>query len=186
MPAESKGELDVRTERAATQFSSFLATTLGRLSSLAFGVATAAIVIAVATYITGLWALAGSHRSTWAVLGAVLCAIPAIAGVSAWTFVRGTARRAPKLVSEVRTLLGESRAAFAMVIDHDTGQPLATTARSLGNLQAVLAEAPNRHPSLRAAVRAATRVPGLVALTVLSSLVVGLIGTILLIGGLVG
>jgi hypothetical protein len=186
MPAEPYGQLDVRSERAATQFSSFLGTTLGRLASLAFGVATAAVLIAVATYLTGLWSLDGSHRSTWVVLGAVLCAIPAVAGISAWVFVRGTARRTPKLISEVRGLLGESKQALAMVVDHDSGQPLATTARSMGNLRVVLAEAPSRYPSLRAAVRAATRVPGLVALTVLSSLVVGLIGTILLIGGLVG
>lgn len=186
MPAEPYGQLDVRTERAANHFSTFLQTTLKRLSSLAFGVASAAVLIAVATYVTGLWSLDGSHRSTWMVVGVVLCAIPAIAGVSAWMLVRSTARRTPKLIGEVRGLLGESKAALAMVIDHDSGQPLATTARSLGKLQTVLAEGPSRYPSLRAAVRAATRVPGLVALTVLSALVVGLIGTILLIGAVVG
>jgi hypothetical protein len=186
MASEQWGELDVHTERAATQFSSFLENTLGRLASLAFGVATAAVVIAIATYVTGLWALDGSHRSTWVVLGAVLCAIPAVAGISAWLFVRNTARRTSRLVGEVRGLVGESKTALTMVIAHDSGQPLVATARSFGNLQTVIAAAPSRYPSLRAAVRAATRVPGLVALTVLSALVIGLVGTILLIGGLVG
>jgi hypothetical protein len=186
MAAEPQGELDVRTERAATQFSEFLRITLNRLASLAFGVATVAVAIAAATYVTGLWALHHSHRATWAVLGAVMCAIPAVAGVSAWLLVRGTARRAPRLVGDVRALLGESKSAVAMVVDHDTGQPLATTARSLGNLRRLLTEAPSRYASLRVAIRAVTRVPGLVVLTVLSALVVGMIGTILLIGGVVG
>jgi hypothetical protein len=186
MPADPRGELDVRTERAATQFSEFLRVTLERLASLAFGVASVAFVIAAATYLTGLWTLDGSHRTTWVVLGAVICGIPVVTGINAWRLVRTTARRAPQLPGDVRELLAESKPAVAMVIDHDSGQPLATTARSLGDLRTLLAAAPRKYASLRAAVRAATRVPGLVALTVLGALIIGMLGTILLIAGLVG
>jgi hypothetical protein len=173
-------------ERAATQFSEGLRVTLDRLSSLAFAVAAVGVTVGVGTYATGLWSLNGSHRSTWAVIGAALCAIPAVAGVFAWLLVRRTARHAPQLVGDVRLLMSQSRQSVALVIDHDTGQPLVTTARSLIGLREVLSGSSEKYPALSGAVGAVTKVPGLAAITVLSTAVVGIIGTVLLVGGLLG
>lgn len=180
------GQLDGRTERVVTQFSEFLTVTLRRIASLAFGVATTALVIGVATYVTGLWAFDGSRRSVWTVVGALICGLPAAAGIFAWLLVRITARRAPQLAGDVRGLLSRSQSHMAMVIDHDTGQPLATTARSLGTLRTTLTGVGGSLPALSAAVRAATRVPVLVALAVLGALAVGAIGTVVMIGHLIG
>ena len=186
MSEVSGGELEGRTERVVTHFSDFLTVTLRRITSLAFGVATTAVVIGAATYATGLWAFDSSRRSVWIVLGAVICGLPAAAGLVAWLLVRTTARRAPGLAGDVRNLLQRSNDNMAMVIDHDSGQPLATTARSLGSLRTSLAAMGGSFPALSAAVRAVTRVPGLVAVAVLGALAVGALGTIVMIGHLIG
>ncbi|MEO5724311.1 MAG: hypothetical protein ABIQ39_08700 [Ilumatobacteraceae bacterium] len=178
------GRATPTTETVVTRFTQFLQVTLRRLTSLAFGVATAAATISVATFLTGLWAISDSRLTTWTILGGALCAIPLIAGIGAWLIVRRTAKRAPRLIDDVRSLIGNSRSNMSLLIDHDTGQPLATTARSLSKLNDAVNGSRSTYPSLAAAVWAATRVPGLVAITVLGTMVVGLTGTILLIGKL--
>ncbi|MFT3855000.1 MAG: hypothetical protein QM733_20035 [Ilumatobacteraceae bacterium] len=179
-------KLDARTDGAARQFASFLDTTLQRLSSLAFGVATVAVVIGAATYATGFWAFDGSSRTAWMFVGAAICAIPVVAGIAAWLFVHRTVHHVPRLLADVRSLLGQSKQAFAVVIDHDSGQPVATTARSLTKLSGTMQGAPEMYPSLRAAVAAGMKVPGLVALAVVSALLIGAFGTILLLVALLG
>ena len=177
---------DASADGAARQFAGFLDVTLRRLSSLAFGVATVTVLIAMATYATGLWAFDGGSQSAWIVIGAVLCAIPAVAGVTAWLFVRTTIHRIPGLVGDLRTLLGSSKQAFALVIDHDSGQPITTTARSLTKLNGTIQGAPGMYPSLMVAVRAAIKVPGFLAVAVVSAMAVGALGTLLLLVAAVG
>jgi hypothetical protein len=177
---------EARTDGVARQFAGFLDVTLRRLSSLAFGVATITVLIAAATYATGLWAFDGGAETAWLVIGALLCAVPAVAGVMAWLLVRSTIHRIPGLVGDVRSLLGQSNQAYALVIDHDSGQPITTTARSLSKLNGTLATAPGLYPSLSAAVRAAIKVPGVLAVAVVSALAVGALGTVLLLVGAVG
>ena len=171
-------------DRLATQFSDGLRFTLGRLASLAFAVAAIGATVGAATYITGLLSLDGSSRSRWTVFGLVLCLIPAIAGFYAWFLVRRTARYAPQVVGEVRSLLGESKENVAMVIDHDTGQPLVTTTRSMVQLRSALGDSATARPALSGTVHAVAKVPALAALTVVSTLLIGLFGTILLIVGI--
>ena len=175
-----------RTDGAARQFAGFLDSTLRRLSSLAFGVATVAVLIGVATYATGFLAFDGSSRTAWMFVGALICAIPVVAGVGAWLYVHMTVRHIPRLLADVGALLGQSKQAFAIVIDHDSGQPVAATARSLTKLRGTIDGAPGAYPALMAAVRAGVKVPGLVALAVVSSLLIGAFGTILLLVAVVG
>src|SRR6478609_6225382 len=152
MPQVTGPRVDARADTAARQFTGFLQTTLRRLSSLAFGVATVTVLIAAATYATGLWAFDGSARSVWIVLGAIVCAVPAVAGVCAWMYVRTTIRHVPRLLNDVVQLLTHSQSAAAMVIDHDSGQPITTTARSLTKLSGTLQDAPGNYPALKSAV----------------------------------
>ena len=72
-----------------------------------------------------------------------------------------------------------------MLINYDTGERLANTAKTFGNLQIDLKERRKELPALYAGVRAICSVPGLAAIALLGTLAVGALGTILLIGGLI-
>jgi hypothetical protein len=181
MPQVVGPRVDGRADTAARQFTGFLDTTLRRLSSLAFGVATVTVLIAAATYATGMLAFDGSARTVWIVVGAVACAVPAVAGVCAWLYVRTTIRHVPRLLNDVVSLLSHSQSAAAMVIDHDSGQPITTTARSLTKLSGTLQDAPGTYPALKSAVRAAIRVPAYLAVAVVTALIIGAFGTLLLL-----
>jgi hypothetical protein len=171
-------------DRLAVQISDGLRKTLARVSTLAVGVVAVATVIGVATFVTGLWIFDGS-RPTWIALGGVLCAIPIIASVMGWLYVHGTARVAPALVGDVRTLLRDSRSSAKVLINHDTGERLASTAKTFATLRADLKARRRDMPALFAGVRAITSVPGLAALAILGTVVVGALGTVLMIGGLI-
>ncbi len=180
MPQVVGPRLDGRTDGAARQFAGFLDATLHRLASLAFGVATVTVLIAAATFATGLWAFDGTAQAVWIVIGGIICAVPAVAGVCAWMYVRTTTRHIPRLLDDVRSLLTQSQSAAAMVIDHDSGQPITTTARSLNKLSGTIQTAPGSYPALKSAVRAAIRVPVYLAIAVVSALLVGAFGTLLM------
>jgi hypothetical protein len=171
-------------DRRATQVADGLRATLDRLSSLILVVAALAATIGVATFATGWWVFDRSH-ATWTVIGGAICLVPVVAALRGWWYVRATARVAPRLVDDVRGFLGESRQAAGVLIDHDSGQALAVSARSFGSLRAELNERRRDFPALYAGVRAITGVPGLAAIAVLGMLAAGALGTILLIGGLI-
>lgn len=168
-----------RAASAARQFASFLEITLRKLSSLAFSVATVACLIGVATYATGFAAFDGTAAQAWAVIGALICLVPIAAGIATWVYVRITVHHIPSILADLTSLLGQSKQAFAIVIDHDSGQPVTTTARSLSKLNGTIQTAPGTYPALMAAVRAGMKVPWLVVITVLSALAVGAFGTLL-------
>ena len=169
-------------ERLANQATVNMRTTLVRLRTLAGGFFVVAAVIALATYLTGFWVFDKS-RGTWLVLGAVICLIPLVAAVLALAFVVRTAKAAPRLVGEMRQLIGESRQAAAVLIDHDSGKPLASSAKSFSELRSILKDRRKELPALFAGVRALTSVPGLLAIALLGVIGVGALGTILLIVG---
>lgn len=167
----------------ANQATVNMRTTLARLRSLASGFLVLATVIAVATFITGLWVFS-KNRGTWMVLGGLLCAIPLIAAVVGMYFVATTAKAAPKFVGEMRQLISESQKTAGALIDHDSGRSLATTAKSFTELKALLKQRRKELPALFAGVRALSSVPGLLAIALLGVLFAGALGTILLIVGL--
>ena len=72
-----------------------------------------------------------------------------------------------------------------MLIDYDTGEPLASTAKSFEPLRSDLQTRRRDLPALYFGVRAITAVPALAAIALLGTLAVGALGTILLIGGLI-
>jgi NAD/NADP transhydrogenase alpha subunit len=159
--------------------------TLRRLSSLAGGVAMVAAVVGLATFATGLWIFKGTGRPTWIVIGGVLCLIPVGAALCARMLIRVTARHSPELVANVRSFLNSSSQSAKVLIDHDTGQPVAAYAKNFTVLRAELNERRKELPALFAGIRAITSVPGLAALAVLGTVCIGALGTILLIGGLI-
>jgi len=171
-------------EPIAIRVSDRLRNTLARVNRLALGIATVTAAIGVATFATGLWIFDGS-RPTWIVLGGIICLIPTIAAVRAWFYVHSTVKVAPRLAGDVRTLMGESNDSAKVLLDYDTGEPLANTARSFGNLRLDLARRRKELPALYSGIRAITLVPGLAAIALLGTLAVGALGTILLIGGLI-
>ncbi len=138
----------------------------------------------MATFATGWWIFDGSHP-VWIVIGGAICFIPTAAALLAWFYVHCTVKVAPALLGDVRTLLTESRAPANVLIDYDTGQPLASTAKSFEPLRTDLQTRRRDLPALYFAVRAITAVPALAAIAVLGTLAVGALGTILLIGGLI-
>lgn len=171
-------------DRVAVRVSDGLRKTLSRVNTLALGIAAVAAVIGTATFVTGLWIFDGS-RQTWIVVGGALCAIPAAAALIGWFYVWSTLRVAPRLVNDVRTMLNDSRGSATVLINYDTGERLASTAKTFGDLRRDLQDRRKELPALFAGVRAITSVPGLVAIALLGTLAVGALGTILLIGGLI-
>ena len=158
--------------------------TFERLASLATGVGIIALIIGAATFATGWWIFDGT-RSTWIVIGGVICAIPLFAALVARRFVRRTAKRAPDLAADVRTFLTTSTNSARVLIDHESGQPVAGYVKNFKTLRSELTQRREELPTLFAGVRAITSVPGLAAIAVLGTLLVGGLGTVLLIGGLI-
>jgi hypothetical protein len=171
-------------DRVATRVSDGLRSTLSRISTLALGIAAVAAVIGLATFAAGLWIFDGS-RPAWIVIGGVVSFAPTLAALRAWFYVRATVKVAPALVGDVRTVLADSGSAAQVLIDHDTGERLASTARSFDLLRLDLQERRKQVPALYAGVRAICSVPGLVAIALLGTLIVGALGTLLLVGGLI-
>lgn len=171
-------------DRVATRVSDGLRRTLSRINTLALGMSAITAAIGLATFATGLWIFDGS-RLSWIVIGGAICLIPTIAALRAWFYVHATVRFAPTLAGDVRKLLGESHDAATVLINYDTGEPLANTARSFGSLRAELDRRRTDLPALYAGIRAITTVPGLAAIALLGTLAVGALGTVLLIGGLI-
>ncbi len=171
-------------DRTAVRIADGLRKTLSRVSALALGVAAGAAFIGLATFATGWWIFDGSHPA-WIVIGGTISFIPTAAALLAWFYVRCTVKVSSSLLSDVSTLLNESRSPANVLIDYDTGQPLASTARSFEPLRTDLQSRRRDLPALYVSVRAITAVPALAAIAVLGTLAVGALGTILLIGGLI-
>jgi hypothetical protein len=171
-------------ERTAVRVSDGLRNTLSRISTLALGVAGITAVIGLATFVTGLWVFDRS-RPLWIVVGGALCFAPTAAVLLAWFFVRSTVKVAPALVANVRSWIDDSRGAANVLINYDTGERLASTAKSFGSLRPDLRARRKDLPALYLTVRAIASIPGLVAIALLGTLMVGAFGTILLIAGLI-
>jgi hypothetical protein len=179
----SGGENIERIDRMAASASDGLRTTLGRLGNLVGVVIVATAVVAAATFATGMWVFDGSVG--WLVVGGAICAIPVLAAIVAWIYVRGAAKAAPRLIDDAREFLHSTGNASGVLIDHDSGVALGMQAKTMGGLRRELIDRRKELPALFAGVRAITSVPGLAAVAVLGTIGVGLLGTILLIGGVI-
>lgn len=174
----------METDVVVQRVSDALQLTLKRLSSLASGVAVVAAVVGATTFGAGWWVFADS-RTAWIVVGGIICLIPVGAALIARVLLRMTAKYAPQLINNVRTFLGGSSPASRVLLDYDSGRPVITSSRTFSHLRDELEVRHLELPALWAGVRAITRVPGLTAIAVLGIFGVGLLGTILLINGLV-
>jgi hypothetical protein len=173
----------VELDTIATQVSNGLATTLSRIKSLIAAVGVVAFLVGAATFVTGLWAF-DNGRLGWVVIGGVLCLIPVGAALIGWFMVYTTAKAAPQLLDDVRVLLKDSHQAAAVLIDHDTGQRLGTSAKTFQTLRTDLKVRRKELPALFAGVRAITSVPGLAAVTLFGIAMIGCLGMILVVGKL--
>ena len=173
----------METDVVVRRVSDGLQLTLNRLSSLATGVAVVAAVIGAATFATGWWLFPDS-RTAWIIIGGMICLIPVGAALFARLLLRITAKYAPLLIDNVRTFLGGASPASRVLIDYDSGHPVITSSKTFTGVRTELALRSRELPALWAGVRAITSVPGLAAIAVLGMLAVGLLGTILLISGL--
>lgn len=158
--------------------------TFRRLTSLASGIAILALLIGGATFATGLWRFKGS-RLSWVVIGGAICAIPVIAALIGRQLVHRTANHAPELVANVRKFLDTSAHSAQVLIDHDSGRPVAGSVKSFKTLRGELNERRKELPALFIGIKAITVVPGIAAIAVLGMLLVGGLGTVLLISGLI-
>ncbi|MEX1106014.1 MAG: hypothetical protein WEB78_07435, partial [Ilumatobacteraceae bacterium] len=169
-------------ERLATTTSASMHRTVVRLGKLAAATLVVTAAVGIATFATGWWVFDGSLG--WIVLGGVLCAVPFAAAAMAWWLVRATLSTAKNLATDLRTFLAKPTGASSVLIDYDSGTALQSQARSFGALRADLTSRRTELPALYAVVRAVTGTPGLAAVAVLGTLLVGGLGTILLIAGL--
>jgi hypothetical protein len=158
--------------------------TLRRLTSLARGLFVLTAVISVATFATGWWVF-NRDRGAWAVLGGALCIVPAAAAAGAWAMVSATAHFAPRLVDDIRSFVGTPSPSAKVLIDYDSGQPIATAARTFSSVRDDLRSRRGDLPALYVGARAITLVPALAAIAVLGMVAAGGLGTVLLIAGLI-
>ncbi|MBI4882944.1 MAG: hypothetical protein HY826_02695 [Actinobacteria bacterium] len=174
----------METEVVVRRVSDALQQTFRRLSTLATGVGILAFLIGAATFATGLW-IFDESRGTWAVIGGALCGIPLLAALLGRHLVRRTAKHAPELVADVRSFLDTSVKSAQVLIDHDSGTPIAGYVKSFGELRRELRDRRKELPALFAGVKVITSVPGIAAIAVLGTLIVGGLGTVLLVGGII-
>lgn len=174
----------METDVVVRRVSDTLQQTFRRLTSLATGVGVIALLIGTATFATGWWIFDGS-RSAWLAIGGAICVIPVFAALIGRHLVRRTAKRAPALVADVRSFLQTSTHSAQVLIDHDSGTPVGGYVKSFKTLRSELKVRRKELPALFAGVKAITSVPGLAAIAVLGTLLVGGLGTVLLIGGLI-
>jgi len=172
-------QVDVVTQRVG----SAVAYTLRRLATVAAGLAIFAVVVGAATFATGWWVFSGS-RTAWAVIGGVMCLVPALAGVGAWIVVRWAARLAPRLLTDIDTFLRTPSPAAQTLIDYDSGQPIAASARTFGSMKADVHARKTDIPALYVVVRSITIVPAMAGIALVGGLVVGAFGTFLFLIGL--
>ncbi len=170
-------------DRVAVRVADGIRNTLSRVGSLALGLAAFAAIIGIATFATGMWVFDGS--TGWLVVGGAVCFAPTAAALLAWFYVHATAKVAGGLLGDVRTVMSESGDAKNVLINYDTGERLVNTARTFDPLQFDLRKRSKELPALYAGVRAICSVPALAAIALLGTLGVGILGTILLIAGLI-
>jgi hypothetical protein len=160
-----------------------IALTLRRLATLVGGLVVVSAAVGVATFATGWWAF--GTNTLWIVLGGVLCLVPAFAALAAWAVVRAGAHYAPRLANDISLFLkGPQTPASQLLIDYDSGQPVAMSARRMTPLRTELETRKTDLPALWLGIRAITVVPALAAIAVIGMLGVGMLGTLMLLGQL--
>lgn len=171
-------------ERMATRASTGIGSTIGRLSSLVMSVIVVAGLVGLATFATGAWVFDNSVG--WWVIGGVISLIPVGAAIVAWFLVRSTIGTASRLVGDLKSFLSTSSSAAGTLIDHDSGVALGVQAKSLRQMRTELYQRRHELPALWVGVRAITSVPGLAAVAFIGIVLVGALGTLLLLVGLIG
>jgi len=171
-------------ERVAVRVSDGMRRTLSKVSALAIGIAAITALVGIATFVTGMWVFDGS--TGWIVVGGAICFAPTAAALLAWFYIYSTFKLAPQLVGNISKVLHESDDSAAnTLINYDTGERLTTTAKSFNRLNLDLKARRKELPALYLGVRAICSVPGLVAIALIGTLGVGLLGMILLISGVI-
>jgi hypothetical protein len=154
--------------------------TLRRLATLVGGLVVVTGLVGLATYATGWWAF--GTTTSWIVLGGILCLVPVLAALGAWGVVRAGAHYAPCLVNDIAMFLkGPQTPASQLLIDYDSGQPVAMSARRMTPLRTELETRKRDLPALWLGIRAITIVPALAAVAVIGMLAVGMLGTLILL-----
>lgn len=174
----------METDAVVRRVSDTMQQTFRRLTSLATGIGILALLIGGATFATGLWVF-DSRRTEWTIVGGIICAIPLLAALLGRYLVRRTEEHAPELVANVRKFLDTSVHAGRVLIDHDSGEPVAGSVKSFKTLRGELNQRRKELPALFIGVKAITIVPGIAAIAVLGMCLVGGLGTVLLIAGLI-
>jgi hypothetical protein len=172
-------QVDVVTQ----QVGNAITFTLRRLATVAGGLAIFATSVSIATFATGWWVFSHSHTA-WAVIGGVMCLIPALAGIVAWIIIRWAAHLAPRLLADIDTFLRTPSPAAQTLIDYDSGQPIAASARTFGSMKADVHARKSDIPALYVVVRSITIVPAMAGVALIGGLVLGAFGTFLLMIGL--
>ena len=173
-----------RTHARAVQAGTGLRLMLGGIASMVGAAVAFTGAVGAATFATGWWVFDGS-RTAWSVIGAVICGAPVMAGIAAWWRVAATARRADTLIEEIQRYSQSDSRITETIIDHDSGRTIRFRSKGWGSLPQQIAERRSEFPALHTAMRALTTAPGLALRAIVGTVLVGALGTVLLIGGLI-
>ena len=128
----------------------------------------AAVLVDVASFVLGLFALDGGIRSVWVVLGLAFGGLAIGSAFLARWRLASIARHASELVAEVRSLLEYGHPATRTVIDaveldeRQGGGPVLVVSREFFSLRDAVGVRVREFRKLTAAVTALTSFPGLV------------------------
>lgn len=177
-------ELDI--DFLAQRGSTALRAILSRLALLTLGLVGVTLLVAVATYASGV--LAFDDGSSWPYIGVVICVGPVILAYVAWFRIFRVRRRAPQALLDLRNVLTDDklRSQMTTLIDHDTKQPIVTSSRSFVGVYQQIQSHGADWPALVDSMRAVTTVPGLIALSLIGTVALSMLGAVLLIVGLLG
>ena len=164
----------------ADQASAHIAAVAKRGCTLAGGVALLATATGGFAYLIGLLVTTGAWRWTWAVVGLVVCGIPALAVLVAYRRLRTATRTVAETSLDLRSIAGDKQIRNALTDlsglarNHQNGPPLVQLGRDLLGLKTVVMEHKDELVHLRQSVLAVTSFPGLMALGTVGSF--GLLG----------
>lgn len=171
----------------ADQASAHIASVAKRGCTLAGGVALLAIATGGFAYLVGLLVTSGGWRWTWAIVGLLLCAIPAMAVLVAYRRLRTATKTMAATSSDLLSIAADKQIRNALTDlsglarDDQKGPPLVQLGRDLLGLRTVVMEHKDELVHLRQSVMAVTSFPGLMALGTVGSFgLLGLSATVVL------
>ncbi len=182
-PDDDRSPLDQLADRAVE----VLLVLLRRANALAGGVLIFAFVSSVGSFLLGLAALDGGARSAWILLGGVGVVVAVgsvlLAMFRLWMVRRGS----DALAGEIRQFIGNDDAAQRTVFETvevtevSENESIVQVSRQFSSMREGVDQHGSSFPELALALRSLTRLPGLMALAVVSGFAFAIVSPVFLL-----